>query len=47
LDPKDRSALTQLVLLLRRTGRTREAEAAATELKKLVAEGTGPGLSPR
>jgi tetratricopeptide (TPR) repeat protein len=46
LDPNDRSALTQLVLLLRRTGRSEEAEAEAAKLKKLIAQGARWSLSP-
>jgi hypothetical protein len=36
-----------LVLLLRRTGKTRAADAAVAELKKLMADDTGSSLSPR
>ena len=42
IDPHDRSALTQLVLLFRRTGKTEQADAAARKLKELVARDQRP-----
>ncbi len=42
IDPHDRSALTQLLLLFRRTGKTEQADAAAHKLKELVARDQRP-----
>lgn len=47
LDPNDRSALNQLILLLRQTGKNEEASAAAAKLRTLIAADRKSNPSPK